>query len=266
MRSRVRVNIAAIAIFIASVGAAAAQSLTAAQKAEIAPTGALRVALVKIPFLAKPVGAAVLTGVAPDLGAEMARQLGVPHQPMPFDSPNAGIKALRDGDADVTFLAPTPERVALIDFGPTFMEMEMTLLVPQGSVIASHSDADQPGRRIVAYEKTAVEEMLKKKMTQATIVNVPIFGYRQAFDLIRSRQADAFADLRDALMSYQKEFPESRIVPGNYGSNALAIGFAKDRPLTAAVVKDFTAAAIASGFVTRAIAKAGVKGAVAPGS
>ena len=89
--------------------------------------------------------------------------------------------------------------------------------------------------------------------------------YRQAFELLKSGQADAFADLRDALLSYQPELPDSRIIPGNYGSNALAIGFAKERPLTAAFVKQFTEGAIASGFVTRAIEKAGVRGAVAPG-
>jgi polar amino acid transport system substrate-binding protein len=154
----------------------------------------------------------------------------------------------------------------LIDFGLTFMEMEMTLIVPGSSPINSHADPDQPGRKIVAYERTAVEEMAKKKLTKATIVRVPIFGYWQAFELLKSGEADAFADLRDALLSYQPELMGSRIVPGNYGSNALAIGYAKERPLTAAVVKEFTAAAIASGFVTRAIEKAGVKGAVAPGS
>jgi polar amino acid transport system substrate-binding protein len=253
-------------VFLLGAGllAAHAQSATAEQKAQIAPTGELRVALVKVPFLAKQDATGELKGVAPDLGAEMARRLGVSYRPIPFDAPNAGIKALREGTADITFLAPTPERVGLIDFGPAFMEMEMTLIVPASSTINSHADADRADRRIVAYERTAVEEMLKKKMTKATIVPVPIFGYRQAFELIKSGQADAFADLRDALLSYQPEFPESRIVPGNYGSNALAIGYAKERPAIADFVKQFTADVTASGFVDRAIGQAGVKGAVAP--
>ena len=265
----VRLGLIAAALVVAAAGTdvALAQSASAEQKAQIAPTGHLRAALVKIPFLAKQDAASgQLKGVAPDLAEELARRLGLPYQPMPFDSPNAGIAALRGGGADITFLAPTPERVSLIDFGPAFMEMEMTLIVPAASPINSHADADQPGRRIVAYERTAVEEMLKKKMTKATIVRVPIFGYKQAFELLKSGQADAFADLRDALLSYQPELPDSRIIAGNYGSNALAIGFAKERPLTAAFIKQFTEAAIASGFVTRAIGKAGVRGAVKPGS
>jgi polar amino acid transport system substrate-binding protein len=253
-----------VAMLIAVTDAAGQPTSSAEQKAQIAPTGTLRAALVKIPFLAKQDAAGTLKGVAPDLAEEMARRLGVSYQPMAFDSPNAGIKALREGAADVTFLAPTPERVGLIDFGPAFMEMEMTLLVPGGSPIQSHADADQPGKRIVAYERTAVDEMLVRKMTRATIVRVPIFGYRQAFELLKAGQADAFADLRDALMAYQPELPDSRIVPGNYGSNALAIGFVKDRPLAAAYVKEFTEAAIASGLVTRSIAQAGIRGAAPP--
>ena len=76
----------------------------------------------------------------------MARRLALPYQPMPFDAPNAGIAALRGGTADVTFLAPTPERIGLIDFGPAFMEMEMTLIVLGPSPINSLADADQRGQ------------------------------------------------------------------------------------------------------------------------
>jgi polar amino acid transport system substrate-binding protein len=254
---------AAVGLAIIAVDVAAAQSSSIAQ---IAPTGRLRAALVKIPFLAKADRASGhLKGVAPDLAEEFARRLDVPLEPMAFDTPNAGIAALRNGTADITFLAPTPERLALIDFGPAFMEMEMTLLVPGSSPITNQGEADQASRKIVVYERTAVEEMLKKKMTKATIVRVPIFGYKQALALLRSEEADAFADLRDALMSYQPELPGSRVIPGNYGSNALAIGYAKDRPATAVFVKVFTTSVIASDFVTQAIEKAGVRGAVAPG-
>src|SRR5262245_19542929 len=250
-------------LVLAMVAASAASAQSLSSVAQIAPTGKLRAALVKIPFLAKPDHASgQLKGVAPDLAEEFAQRLGVPLEPIALDAPNAGIAALRSGAADITFLAPTPERVALIDFGPAFMEME---IVPGVSPIATLAQADQPGRKIVAYERTAVEAVLKKKMTQATIVRVPIFGYKRAFALLKSGEADAFADLRDALLSYQPELPGSRILPGNYGSNALAIGYAKDRAATATFVKDFTRSVIASGFVTRAIEKAGVQGAVAPG-
>src|SRR5262245_55317292 len=122
-----------IAIFFASPSFA--QNATPEQKAQLAPNGTLRAAVIKIPFLAKQHTDGTLRGVAPDLAAELARVLGVPYQAAGFESPNAGIKVLREGGADITFLAPTPERLGLIDFAPAFMEMEVTLIVPGASTI-----------------------------------------------------------------------------------------------------------------------------------
>lgn len=256
--------VAGAALAMLAVTGAWAQSLGNVE--QIAPTGRLRAALVKIPFLTKQDRASgQLKGIAPELAEEFAQRLGVPLEPMPFDAPNAAIAALREGAADITFLAPTRERAALIDFGPPFMEMEMTLIVPGSSPITTLAQADQPGLRIVVYERTAVEEALRKKMTKAQIVRVPIFAYKRAFALIKAGKADAFADLHDALVTDQPELPGSRILPGSYGSSALAIGYAKDRAATAVFVKEFTTAVLASGFVSRAIEKAGVQGASAPG-
>jgi polar amino acid transport system substrate-binding protein len=244
-----------------------AQSVSTAEKAQIAPTGTLRAALVKIPFLAKqdPASAA-LKGVAPDLADEMARVLGVPYQPMAYDNPNVGIAALREGKADVTFLAPTPERLGLIDFAPAFMQMEVTLIVPGSSTIQTLADADQPGRKLVVYERTANDEMVQKTVSKATIVRVPLFGWKKALEMISAGEADGFIDLRDQLMNYRAELPGWRVIAGRYGANDMAIGSAKERPAAAAFLRQFTETAIKSGFVTRAIERAAVRGALAPGS
>jgi polar amino acid transport system substrate-binding protein len=170
------------------------------------------------------------------------------------------------GNADVTFLAPTPERVAVIDFAPAFMEMEITLVVAGDSPIKTLADADQPGRRIVVYEKSANEETARKSLTRATIVLVPLFGYKKAFEMIKAGEADGYVDLRDPLASHIGDLPGARVVPGALGRNDMAIGFAKGKAAAGAYVKDFTAAAIKSGFVARAIERAGVQGAVTPGS
>jgi polar amino acid transport system substrate-binding protein len=226
--------------------------------------GALRAALVKIPFLAREDGTGALVGVAPDLAEAMALRLGIACERTAFDAPNEGIAALREGRADVTFLAPTPERVSLIDFAPAFMELEVTLIVPPGSPIKTLADADRVERRIVVYERTAVEEIMRKTIVHATLVPVPIFGHKQGFDLLKSGAADALADLRHALVTYQPDLEGSQILPGSYGSNALAIGYAKGRPELAAFVRDFTLAARTSGLVAQAIQRAGVHGARVP--
>ncbi len=252
-------------LFVLLFGTAAlAQSATPEQKAQLAPTGALRAAIVTIPFLAKKDASGALSGVAHDLAAEMARALGVPYQPMAYETPPAGMEAMREGAADVIFLAPTPERIGLADFAPAFMEMELSLLVPDGSPIQTLADADQPGRRIVVYERSANEEMVRQKLSKATRVLVPLSNHKKAFEMIKAGEADAFADLLYQVVANQSEMPGMRVVPGAIGRNALAIGSAKDKPAAAAYVKAFTEAAVKSGFVAKSIEKAGVRGAAPP--
>ena len=244
--------------------AALAQSATAEQKAQLAPTGALRAAIVTIPFLAKKDASGTVTGVAPDLGAELARVLGVPYQPTVYDTPPAGMKALREGAADVIFLAPTPERIGQADFAPAFMEMELSLLVPEASPIKALADADQPGRRIVVYEKSANEEMVRQKLPKATRVLVPLSNHKKAFETIKAGEGDAFADLLYQTLANQPDLPGMRIVPGAIGHNVLAIGSTKDKAAAAAFVKAFTESVVRSGFVAKSIQKAGVRGAAPP--
>ena len=77
------------------------------------------------------------------------------------------------------------------------MEMELTLLVMAGSPIQTLADADQPGRRIVVYERSANEEMVRQKLSKATRLLVPLSDYKKAFEMIKAGEADAFADLLD---------------------------------------------------------------------
>ena len=213
--------------------------------------------MVTIPFLAKQDAGGQATGVAADLGVEMARALGVPYEAIVFKAPpdgvavvrdgkadvtflaptpgnpcsrrpskrrTAGMKAMHDGVADIIFLAPTPERIGLVDFAPAFMEMELSLLVLAGSPIQTLADADQPGRRIVVYERSANEEMVRQKLSKATRLLVPLSDHKKAFEMIKAGEADAFADLLYQIVANQPDMPGTRIVPGAIGRNALAIG------------------------------------------
>jgi polar amino acid transport system substrate-binding protein len=258
-----RAILACLVVFLFGT-AALAQPATPEQKAQLAPTGKLRAAVVTIPFLAKQDASGQLSGVAADLGVEMARALGVPYEALVFKSPPEGVAAMRDGKADVIFLAPTPERIRLIDFAPAFMEMELSLLVLTASPIQTLADADQPGRRIVVYERSANEEMVRQKLSKATRLLVPLSDHKKAFEMIRSGEADAFADLLYQTVANQSDMPGTRLVPGAIGRNALAIGSAKDKPAAAAYVKAFTETVVKSGFVAKSIEKAGVRGAAPP--
>src|SRR5258708_2986232 len=84
-----------VVLFTGSV--ALAQSAAPEQKAQLAPTGKLRAAVVTIPFLAKQDAGGQAAGVAADLGVEMARAMGVPYEAIGFKAPPDGGAAVRDG-------------------------------------------------------------------------------------------------------------------------------------------------------------------------
>ena len=55
-------------------------------------------------------------------------------------------------DADMALFAHVPEREADLDFTPSFVELDLTYLVPAGATVKSGADADRTGVRIVVRD------------------------------------------------------------------------------------------------------------------
>ena len=139
--------------------------------------------MVTIPFLAKQDASGQATGLAP-ISAPRWRCAGETYEAIEIKVPPDGVAAVRDGKADGTFLWPTPERIRLTDFAPAFMEMELSLLVRAGSPIRALADVDQAGRKIVVYERSANEEMVRQTLSKATRVLVPLSNHKKAIEII----------------------------------------------------------------------------------
>lgn len=236
---------------------------TPEQKAQLAPTGSLRVGLLLVPQLAtKNQQTGKVSGMGDELGRELARALDVPYQPVVFDKPPALVDQLRHGSVDVTFLVPTPERVEALDFGPQFMELETTYLVPDRSSITDAAQIDQPDRKIVIYDRSAEYNVLSKTLKQATLVPVPIGASVQAIELLKSAQADAFSAIHHVLYLIQPSLPGSRIIPGSYMNVPIAIAVAKGYPAAADFARRFIESAKTSGLVRTLIERTDLHGAI----
>jgi polar amino acid transport system substrate-binding protein len=226
---------------------------------ELAPTGKLRVGVLDLTyFMAEENG--TLTGVIPDLGVELARRAGVPSEPIKFANPGKLIEAFNNDAVDVTFVGVTADRAAVFDFGPGVIDIHTTYLVPASSPINAIPEVDRDGVRILVPQRSAQEAHLKKTLAKATIINVPVESPRQAVELLGSGRAEVYSHVVPMLAIAQSTLPGSRILPGSYFNVPVSIGYAKGRSAAVAdFCRRFAEDVKASGFVTQAIARMGVK-------
>jgi polar amino acid transport system substrate-binding protein len=232
----------------------------ATARAELAPTGTLRVALNMSNFLltaTDPVTGAP-GGLAADLGRELGARLGVPVELIPYPNPGILADAASTGVWDVGFIGAEPQRAHTIDFTAAYVEIEATYLVPPGSPLTSIAEVDQPGIRIAAPARSAYELYLSRNLHHAELVRFQ--GAEAAFQHFVAGKLDALAGLRPRLVTDQDALPGSRILAGNFTAVQQAAGTPKGRPAGAAYLRAFIEDIKATGLVARTIAKHNVRG------
>lgn len=227
--------------------------VTAALRAEFAPTGTLRVGLNMSNFLLTRTDAASgqPRGVAHDLGKELARRLGLPVVFVPHPNPGALADAANKNVWDVGFLGAEPQRANEIDFTAAYVEIESTYLVPPGSPLKHANEVDRQGVRIIVPEKAAYELFLSRTIKNAELVKDK--GADLCFKRFVEEKFDALAGLKPRLMSDQAKLPGSTIVAGNFTAVQQAAGVPKGRANAAKYLAAFIEDVKASGVVAKAI-------------
>jgi polar amino acid transport system substrate-binding protein len=133
-----------------------------------------------------------------------------------------------------------------------------TYMVPAGSSIRSVTDADKTGIRIAAVRSHASTLALSRILKRAEMVSVEIPD--QAFELIRSGRADAWASPRPPLLEYVAQLPGARVLDDHYGANLQSMAVPKSQAGRLAYISEFVEEAKTSGLVQRAIERAGERG------
>jgi polar amino acid transport system substrate-binding protein len=251
--------VAGVATALLLYAATALAADTDAQKI-LAPTGKLRAALypgtptsILDPRESEP------RGVGYELGKELARRLGVPYAPVVYPQ-NADVQAaMTAGNADVAFTNASPARQKLMDFGPPFLLIELSYLVPAGSAIASSADIDQKGRRVGVAAGSTSERTLSRDLKNAEVV--PAATNQQGAELVAAGKIDAFATNKATLFELAERVPGVKVLPDRWGEERHAIAIPKGREQGLPVIKAFTEDAIAQGLVKAAMDRAGLRGA-----
>ncbi len=236
-----------------TIGAcAAAQSVPASLKAELAPTGTLRAAInYNNPLLAKrdPVSGE-LSGLAVDLSRELARRTGLPLELVPYDAAGKVSAAATTGAWDIAYLAIDPARAAEIDFTAAHSELEGTYLVPAGSPIHTIEEVDRAGVRIAITAKSAYDLFLSRALKNAQLVYAD--ATPASFKLFTEQKLDAVAGVKTALVTEARNHPGARVLSGHFMTIPQAAGVPKGRPAAARYVSQFIEDVKASGWVAAA--------------
>jgi polar amino acid transport system substrate-binding protein len=239
-------------------------TITPALLVDLAPTGKLRVGInYGNPVLArKDPATGELNGVAVDLGRELARRLETAVDLIGFESAGKLFDGAKAGAWDVAFLAVDPARAAEVDFTAPYVEIEGTYLLPPGSAIASSADVDKPGVRVGASGGSAYDLFLTRSLKHAQLVRAS--SPDTTFELILTAKVDVLAGVRQHLVANSAKLPGSRVLDERFMAIQQALGIPKGRDEGANYLIEFIEDVKASGFVERAIDKAGVRGVIVP--
>jgi polar amino acid transport system substrate-binding protein len=244
---------------------AMADDIAATVRAELAPTGTLRIGLNHGNFLLVTPGSSATDprGVAPDLARELGRRLGAPVTFSRFDTAGQLGDAVRTGVWDVAFLGAEPQRAAEIAFTAAYLEIPATYLVPAGSPIHSLADVDREGVRIAVAEKSAYELYLSRNIEHARLMRTR--GIDASLDLFVKEELEVLSGLRPRLLMDVQKLPGARVLDGQFTAVQQAIGTPKARAGAAQYLRAFVEDVKATGLVADAIARNGVQGvSVAP--
>jgi polar amino acid transport system substrate-binding protein len=231
-------------------------------KTQLAPSGALRVAvLTSNPIIGgKDAKTGELTGTTVALARELAARAGVPARMIEYTAVNKLVEDAAAGAWDVTVVAIDPQRRNLLDFAPAHLAAEgfLTVLVPPGSTARSMADIDREGVRVAAVRGAAPLMILERTLKNAKVVAAE--NENAAFALMRDGMAQGYAQNRFMLRERAQTLPGSRVLEDAFAGLRLCFALPKNRPAALAYVGRFVEEAKASGVVQRAIDAAGVGG------
>lgn len=229
-------------------------------KKELTPSGKLRVGLNYGNFLLvlKDAPDGSPRGIAPDLGRELGKRLGVPVEFVKFAQAGQLADGVRDEKCDVGFLGAERERANEIAFTKAYLEIPVTFLVPAGSRIRSISDVDRDGVRVAVSARSAYDLYLSRTLKQAKLHRAE--GIDGSYDLFVKERLDVLAGLKPRLVSDAEKLPGSRVLEGQVTGVQQAVGTKKTKSAGARYLVDFVDDIKRSGLVAKTIEKHGVRG------
>ncbi len=226
----------------------------------LAPSGTLRVGIYPgSPTSMVTDAAGKPHGLAYDLGAELAKRLGVGIDYVRFQRVADIVSAIHDGQVDFTVTNATPARASEVSFSQPVLAIELGYLVPANSPIGKIEDIDKLGVKIGVTKGSTSERTLPAKFKQATIV--PAESVKVAVAMFGRGEIDLYATNKPTLFEMSDQMPGARILDGNWGAEHMAIAVPKGREAALPLLNSFVAEEQSSGALDTIQQQAGLRGA-----
>jgi len=230
-------------------------------KGEIAPSGKLRVGIgisaAGGAYWSNKTESGGYVGVPVELGKEMAAQLGVPVEYVPYSNSGQITDAASKGAWDVTFLPQDPERETKMSFGPIYEVADATYIVKAGSSITNFATLDQSGIKVAAVNNTTT-----MRGAQAHLKHAEVTGYQtfdEIFALLKNGEVDAFALSRDQLNKLALKIPGTKVLDETFKKTVTAVAVPLNHPQSLAFVTKFMTDARTNGILRKAYDNNGLK-------
>jgi polar amino acid transport system substrate-binding protein len=157
-----------------------------------------------------------VTGPAADLGRELARRLEVPFTIKGVPGVQPVIDSVKDGAADIGFVAFDPVRAAQVDFSQSYALAQNTYLVLDGSAVRAVADVDRPSIRVGVGLNDAGDYFLTRTLKNAQLKRNAGGDLVVALTMLKAGDIDAYAANRQRLTAFVARQPGLRIVPDNF--------------------------------------------------
>ena len=227
----------------------------------LAPTGRLRAAL----YLGGPTNVIAhpltgeMNGVGYEIGKELARRLGIPYEPVIYQTPKLLVDDIESDNWDVAFIARSSSREKIMKFSETYLSLEQGFLVPTDSSIKTMEEVDRPGIRVGVPAGGSVISRVKGVLSDEKLVEV---GMPRAAALIRSGAVDVFSANKGNLYQISDQLPGSRVLDGYFTVDEFALGIPTGRKIEMSLLNELIEEIKSQGLIEAASKRAGVRGVV----
>jgi polar amino acid transport system substrate-binding protein len=205
-------------------------------------------------------------GVVPDLVRELERTRGVKVTLFGRPNPQGVIDAVRNGEADIGFVAYNPERAGPVEFTKPYLLVNQTFIVKNDSAIKSIADIDRPGRKLGATRADSIALFLRRTLKQGQLLELDDTSQNTIERLLQDGVIDAYGSNRQRLTDWLKSAKGVRLLSDDLYGVEQAIIVAGGRRDALEAANQFIDEVRQSGFLKASVERSGVVGiAVAPG-